>query len=126
MSWNSESLKSLAVAAAGDFTAAATDFSQNPLELSFDLKIRVISNSKMVILKISFFSNFGTVIYAPYCKPRIERSCPFDKLTSFFALDNSRAQSILIWSVIILSKKHASIIRKFIITFGASKFYQKI
>ena len=104
-----ESLKLLAVAAAGYFTAAATDFSRNPLELSFDLKILVISKTLKNGLfdNLIFFSNFSTVIYAPYCKPRIERSCPFDKLTSFFALDNSRAESILIWSVIILSKKHA-------------------
>ena len=86
MSWNFESLKLLAVAAAGYFTAAATDFSQNPLELSFDLKILVISKT----LKNGHFENFvsflnfGTVIYAPYCKPRIERSCPFEKLTSSF------------------------------------------
>ena len=45
MSWNFESLKLLAVAAAGYFTAAATDFSQNPLELSFDLKILEISKT---------------------------------------------------------------------------------
>ena len=48
-----ESLKLLAVAAAGYFTAAATDFSRNPLELSFDLKILLISKT----LKNDHFEN---------------------------------------------------------------------
>ena len=48
-----ESLKLLAVAAAGYFTAAATDFSRNPLELSFDLKVLVISKT----LKNGLFDN---------------------------------------------------------------------
>ena len=58
MSWNFESLKLLAVAAAGYFTAAATDFSRNPLELSFDLKILVISKT----LKNGHFEIFFQIL----------------------------------------------------------------